>query len=154
MKGVTGKAVRALHRGGRAMFQNEVTGRKILVIEDDPTCADSLAQVLTSAGYDIEVAGDLAEARAALLRGTPDLITLDLELGEDSGANLLVDLRSSPQHRAVPVLLISGVPFDHEEVKKLIRAFGVDDSLPLPEAGLQKPVMPDRLLAEVAAALR
>lgn len=136
------------------MMPNEPTRRRILVIEDDPTCANSLAQVLKSAGYDIEVACDLSEARRALTRGAPDLITLDLELGEDSGANLLVELRSSPQLRAVPVLLISGVPFDHEEVKKLVRAFGVDDSLLLPEAGLQKPVMPDRLLAEVAAALR
>lgn len=136
------------------MVPNDVTRRRILVIEDDPTCADSLARVLAEGGYDIEVAGDLAEARAALSRGTPDLITLDLELGQDSGANLLVDLRTSPKHRAVPVLVISGVPFDHEEVKKLVQAFGVEESLLLPEAGLQKPVMPDRLLAEVAAALR
>ncbi|MCG6963570.1 MAG: response regulator [Acidobacteria bacterium] len=137
-----------------AMIPNEITRRRILVVEDDPSCADSLARVLESAGYEIEVAGDLAEARAALSRGMPDLITLDLELGKDSGANLLVDLRSNPQHRAVPVLLISGVPFDHEEVRKLVRAFGVEESLLLPEAGLQKPVRPDRLLAEVAAALR
>ena len=136
------------------MTPNEVIRRRILVVEDDSTCADSLAKVLSSAGYDIEVASDLAEARASLARGVPDLITLDLELGRDSGANLLVELRSAPQHRAIPVVLISGVPFDHEEVKKLIRAFGIDDSLPLPEAGLQKPVMPARLLAEVAAALR
>jgi two-component system, cell cycle response regulator DivK len=136
------------------MTPSEETSHKILVIEDDPTCADSMVRVLKTAGYEVEVAATLSDARAALARCAPDLLTLDLELGEDSGAAFLVELRSSPQHRAIPVLLISGMPFEHREVKELVRAFEVDASLLLPEAGLQKPVMPDRLLAEVAAALR
>lgn len=118
---------------------------RALVVEDDPGFADYLAEVLRGAGFEVAVAADAPSAEP-LLAGVPfDVVTLDLELAHGSGAALYRRLRRDPRLSFVPVVVITGLPLDHPEVRSLGRDVTEDRHLPLPDAYLEKPVRPEAL---------
>ncbi|HYF91848.1 MAG TPA: response regulator [Symbiobacteriaceae bacterium] len=86
---------------------------RVLLIEDEPVIGMVLQETLGDAGYAVEL---MTNGRAALARidrpPVPGLVLLDLFLPEVKGRDLLVELRSRPAWREVPVLLVTGaVPF-------------------------------------------
>jgi two-component system response regulator NreC len=64
-------------------------GRKLLVVEDEPLMASLLADSLTSANFNVETAPDAAKARKVIDRFDPDILLLDISLGDGpSGVHL------------------------------------------------------------------
>lgn len=55
--------------------------RRILVVEDDPFLQALIADSLTSAGFEVKVAGNAANAKSFLADFDPDAAVLDIELG-------------------------------------------------------------------------
>jgi CheY-like chemotaxis protein len=93
----------ALHGTGDA------SGR-LLVVEDDPDSADSLADALAETGYEVTTTGDGQEALDHV-RGTgvrPDLVLLDLRMPVMDGHAFLAARASDPLLADVPVIVISG----------------------------------------------
>jgi len=74
----------------------------ILVVEDEPAIAESLAYSLRRDGYGVQTAGTLGEAERAV--GKVDLVILDLMLPDGSGFELLAQLRRRPEPPAVIIL--------------------------------------------------
>ena len=70
-----------------------------LVVEDLPEARAWLVDALGHAfeAITVEVAGDLAEARAALEGGLPDIALVDLGLPDGSGTELIAELRAAPK---------------------------------------------------------
>jgi len=65
------------------------TPRRLLVVEDEPLMASLLASALTSAGFNVDVAKDVLEAREAVRNFDPDCVLLDISLGDGpSGLDL------------------------------------------------------------------
>lgn len=63
--------------------------RKLLVVEDEPLMASLLAQTLRSANFQVETAANAAEARKVIDRFDPDIVLLDISLGDGpSGVHL------------------------------------------------------------------
>ena len=63
--------------------------RKLLVVEDEPLMASLLAESLTAANFKVETAPDAAKARRAIDRFDPDILLLDISLGDGpSGVHL------------------------------------------------------------------
>ena len=60
---------------------------RLLLVEDHPLLADSLRHCLMAEGYDVEVApvGSRAEVLGAASRLLPDVVLLDVDLGEPIG---------------------------------------------------------------------
>jgi len=114
-------------------------GRLVLVVEDDPTALGLVSEALRRADYQVRQATDLEEATRLLGRRRPDLVLLDVRLGDQSGLDLLPALRSSDRDR-IPVLAISAETTP-EDVRRAIEA-GCDAFLP-------KPVGPRLLLARI-----
>lgn len=56
--------------------------RKLLIVEDEPLMASLLAKSLTEISFQVEIASDAAKARKAIDRFDPDLILLDISLGD------------------------------------------------------------------------
>ena len=56
--------------------------RKLLIVEDEPLMASLLAKTLSEINFQVEVAPDAAKARNAIDRFDPDLILLDISLGD------------------------------------------------------------------------
>jgi DNA-binding NarL/FixJ family response regulator len=64
-------------------------GRKLLVVEDEPLMASLLAQSLNAANFNVETAPDAAKARKVIDRFDPDILLLDISLGDGpSGVHL------------------------------------------------------------------
>ena len=76
----------------------------VLVVDDEESYRDALAVGLSQEGFDVIVAADGAEARAAVRRDRPDLVLLDVMLPDVSGIELCRELRAE---RDVPVIMVT-----------------------------------------------
>lgn len=116
---------------------------KLLIVEDDPHVAESLARGLGEAGFHVALANRLAEADRELALGTPALVVLDLNLPDGNGLTWLRRLRQEGHH--MPVVILTARDKLPERVAGLEE--GADDYLTKPFAFAE-------LLARVRARLR
>lgn len=92
---------------------------RLLLVEDSRIFADLLAdRIRAEQGIaEVDVACSLSEARANLRRALPDLVLLDLHLGDELGTDLLEELRLLvPPPR---VLMLSGTDSAQQVVDAL-----------------------------------
>ena len=76
----------------------------LLLVEDTPSLALLYRSVLSRAGYAVDTAGTLAEAREVYARTHPGLVLLDLQLPDGDGLELLDTLRrESPEVRVIVI---------------------------------------------------
>jgi DNA-binding NtrC family response regulator len=80
---------------------------KILVVDDESDIRRLLQEILTEEGYDVEVAADAGQVRAARARQTPDLVLLDIWMPDTDGITLLREW-SNEASDACPVVMMSG----------------------------------------------
>lgn len=114
----------------------------ILVVDDDPLIANSIALALTQEGYRVLTAGTGEQALAAAERDSPDLCILDLGLPGIGGVEVCRRLR---RHSTAPVLFLSARQDEAHKVAALDA--GGDDYV-------TKPVGTAELAARVRALLR
>jgi two-component system, OmpR family, KDP operon response regulator KdpE len=119
-----------------------VSGRRILVVDDEPQLVRALRTTLRGAGYDVETAATGEEALTAAGLHPPDAVILDLVLPDMRGTEVCRELRRWSQ---APILLISAVGDEAEKIAALDA--GADDYV-------TKPFAIGELLARVRAALR
>jgi DNA-binding response OmpR family regulator len=119
-----------------------VQPRKILVVEDEPTIAESVAARLRAEGFAVELAHDGPSAVAAAETGAPDLLVLDVMLPGFDGLEVC---RRVQARRPVPVLMLTAR--DDETDLLVGLAVGADDYL-------TKPFSIRELAARVHALLR
>jgi CheY-like chemotaxis protein len=79
----------------------------VLVIDDDPVVADLMRRTLVKDGYRVEYAenGEKGLQLARQLR--PDAITLDVMMPGMDGWQVMTHLKSDPELRDIPVILLS-----------------------------------------------
>lgn len=85
-------------------------GQKLtaIIVEDDPHLAKFLQHYLTFDGFEVRVAGNRAEAVAALTtRPVADLVLLDVMLPDVDGFDILFRLRQHPVLGEVPVIMMT-----------------------------------------------
>lgn len=82
--------------------------KKILLIEDNPDLTFLYKKTLSSLGYDIEHCGSGHSALEKLSEMTPDLIIMDLTLGDLSVEEFHAQFTALNSNRKTPVVLISG----------------------------------------------
>lgn len=113
---------------------------KILVVEDEDSVRDSIAELLELDGYTVVAARHGQEALDALAGGAqPNLIVLDLMMPVLNGWEFREAQRSSPDIAGIPVLLLSGAGGLDAEAAALGAA-----------AYIEKPFDPECLLRTVA----
>ena len=115
--------------------------QRIVVVEDEPAIAESVAYSLERDGYAVATAATVGEAHAII--ETADLVVLDLILPDGDGINLLRQLRQSGSQAAVIVLSSR----DAEADRILALEMGADDYV-------TKPFSPREVVARVHAVLR
>jgi FixJ family two-component response regulator len=81
------------------------TVKRVLIVEDHEATRQGLRALLTNAGYDVEAAGNFADARRALSVHSPDLLITDLRLGEYNGLQLVAAVPLG-----VPSIVVTGFP--------------------------------------------
>jgi DNA-binding response OmpR family regulator len=121
----------------------DLSGKRVLVVEDDPSIAIGLRINLESEGYVVDVAED-GEAGLEMARSVdPDLIVLDVMLPKRNGLEVLHDLRA--EGRTMPIIILSAKAAEMDKVAGL--ELGAEDYV-------AKPFSLAELLARVRAALR
>jgi DNA-binding response OmpR family regulator len=116
---------------------------KILVVEDEPAIAESLAYSLRRDGFTVTVAASLAAAEKEAHEGGTDLVVLDLMLPDGSGFDLIGQIRRRGQGTAIIVLSSR----DGEADRVAALETGADDYV-------TKPFSPREIVARVRAVLR
>jgi hypothetical protein len=119
----------------------------VLIADDDVDLRSLVADMLRHHGYDIEEVGDGAAALAAMRHATPRAVLLDLVMpGSIDGWGVLLEMRSDPALREIPVCVVSGTPFGVPEGTMVLRkpvAFArlreVVEQLSAPAPGSRRP---------------
>jgi DNA-binding response OmpR family regulator len=112
---------------------------KVLVVEDDPGVAAQLVRALTRGGYAVD---HVSTGGAALNRGHPDVVLLDLGLPDTDGVQVCRQLRQRSQ---AAIIVVTAFGEESDRVSALDA--GADDYL-------VKPFGVNELLARIRAVLR
>lgn len=118
---------------------------RILIIDDEHAIRQLIRSILRRGGFECTEAATTAEARKAILAGTPDLILLDWMLPGRSGLEFASELRRESMTRAIPIIMITARAEELDKVRGLDT--GADDYI-------TKPFSPTELLARIRAVLR
>ncbi len=115
---------------------------RILVVDDDADLRSFVVRVLEAEGYVADEAATAMEATAAIEAGRPDLVILDITLGNEDGFDVLAALRRNSD---LPVILLTARGKEIDRVLGL--KLGADDYV-------VKPFSPAELAARVGTVLR
>jgi two-component system, OmpR family, phosphate regulon response regulator PhoB len=118
---------------------------KILIVEDEEPLTLLLRYNLESEGYVVEAVARGDEADTKLKESVPDLIVLDWMLPGLSGIELCRRLRTRPETKSLPIIMLTARGEESERVRGL--STGADDYI-------VKPFSVPELLARVRALLR
>lgn len=121
-----------------------MTGKKVLVVDDDPDIVDVVTMILESRGYKIIAARDGVECLDRLGTEKPDLMILDLLMPKMDGFTVYKKL-SEPEwseYQDMPILILSSI---REEASR--RRYELETGRQLSaDDYLEKPISPDVLL--------
>ncbi len=118
---------------------------KILIVEDEEAIRDMLGYALMKEGYQCNEANDVGEARNMLESDRPNLILLDWMLPGMSGIDYARRLRTVPETRDIPIIMLTAKGEEADKVRGL--ETGADDYI-------TKPFSTKELIARVKAVLR
>ena len=85
---------------------------KILVVDDEKSMQELLKNVLTMSGFEVSIAGDDVEFKAEVKKEKPDVIILDLVLGDKDGSQVYQELLAQGLDRNIPVVFLSALAED------------------------------------------
>jgi DNA-binding NtrC family response regulator len=117
----------------------------ILVVDDEKNIRRTLRMVLEGSGFNTLEASSAEQCLETLENNEVDLLILDVRLPKMSGIEALEKIRSQPETRKLPVLMVSG----HASVAEAVQAvqLGATDFF-------EKPLDRDRILVTVRNALQ
>ncbi|MBM2811276.1 MAG: DNA-binding response regulator [Chloroflexi bacterium] len=114
----------------------------VLLVDDDRDLVDLLSFALRRAGFETIPAFDIAMARRALSEQHPDIAVFDVNLGRESGFDLLKEVRVPYQ---LPIIMLTARDTESDKVRGL--ELGADDYL-------TKPFSHRELIARINTRLR
>ena len=119
---------------------------QILVVNDHEATRHLLARMLRTSGFVVAEATSAEEGFARIARHPPDLVLLDVNLPDMSGAEMLRQLRVNPQTLMIPVVHVSATYVGSHDIGAALDS-GADGYLTLPVDAVE-------LVATVRAVLR
>lgn len=117
---------------------------KILIVEDNPMNLDMLSRRLQRLGYEICAAVDGPQGVAMALSEMPDLILMDIALGEMSGWEATELIRKREETAHIPIIALTAHALSSDRAKSKEVGCAEFET---------KPVDLDRLRAKIQACL-
>jgi signal transduction histidine kinase len=125
----------------RARAKRAIDVRRILVVDDNPDSASSLAMLLGISGYQTSIAKDGLEAVLTAESFQPDVVLLDLGLPKLSGVDAARRIREQPWGKEMLLIALTG--WGQDDDRKRSKDAGFD-------AHVVKPVDHDTLMDVIA----
>lgn len=122
------------------------TSKKILLVEDDQFLRDFYQELLTTEGYQTDVAPDGDIALEKLSPGGWDLVLLDIMLPKKDGLQILQEIKTNPPKSTLgPIVVLTNL--GHDTV--------INQSFDLGASGylIKSSLNPDEVLKEVKSFL-
>ena len=124
-----------------------IVGKQILIVDDKSELLHLMRRVLEDEQYQVAIHQNGLDAFATVKATLPDLLILDLVLGNISGKEVLKQLKDDPVTADIPVIVYTAAVLEAEEVSRLIAS----DSMYYQGVSLlQKPFELQHLLDMVA----
>jgi CheY-like chemotaxis protein len=123
--------------------------RTILFVDDELDMRIFLSTVLKTAGYEAVAARNAVEGLQKIETHPPELIIMDVMMPQAGGVTLFQMVKKDPRLKHIPVIMLTGVSakaFSHHLKMLNIR---LDETLPPPDAYIEKPLDPDKLIATI-----
>lgn len=106
------------------------TPARVLVVEDDLLNRMFICAVLRDRGFEVEEVDDGAHVLRVARRFEPDLITMDINIPNISGLEVIEQLQADPALRDIPILAVTAYVGRGEESR--IRDAGASDFMAKP----------------------
>jgi len=121
--------------------------KKVLVVDDDVDIRKVVSKLVEKSGYVAIEAKNGVEGMGKVREHKPDLIILDMLMPKESGVRMYHELKTEESLKDIPVIVLSAIP-----KKSFLRSQKVLDefagqSVPEPEAYIEKPEEPEELIA-------
>jgi two-component system phosphate regulon response regulator PhoB len=121
--------------------------KKVLVVDDDVDIRKVVSKLVEKSGYITIEAKNGVEGMGKVREDKPDLIILDILMPKESGIRMYRELKIEEALKDIPVIVLSAIP-----KKSFFRSQKVLDefagqSVPEPEAYIEKPEEPEELIA-------
>lgn len=97
-----------------------IVAKQILIVDDKSELLHLMRRVLEDEQYQVEIHQNGLDAFATVKATLPDLLILDLVLGNISGKEVLKQLKSDPVTAEIPVIVYTAAVLEAEEVSRLI----------------------------------
>ena len=81
--------------------------KRVIVVDDDKEIREIITFVLTRNGFEVTSASNGQQLHAMLVQFIPDLIILDVMMPGEDGYQICNTLRSNPQTRHIPVIIMT-----------------------------------------------
>ncbi|MEO0063427.1 MAG: hypothetical protein RLZZ08_1987 [Pseudomonadota bacterium] len=120
----------------------EPTRTSVLLVDDEATLREPLADYLVRQGFVVRQAEDAAKARSAIMEDKPDLVLLDIMMPGEDGLSLC---RHLSEAKDIPVILLTARSEAMDRIVGL--EIGADDYV-------VKPFEPRELVARIRSVLR
>ena len=122
-----------------------MTGKTVLIVDDEAPIREMIAVALEMADYDYLEAEDAREAHALIVDKQPDLVLLDWMLPGTSGVELARRLKKEEATADIPIIMLTAKVEEDNKIQGL--EVGADDYI-------TKPFSPRELVARLKAVLR
>jgi signal transduction histidine kinase/DNA-binding response OmpR family regulator len=93
----------------------EATGGTVLIVEDDADARDLMRRTLEKEGWTVLEAANGRLALQYVTQKAPQLILLDLMMPEMNGCQFVTQLRSRPEWRSIPVVVLTAKELTSED---------------------------------------
>ena len=127
------------------MLNSSAGKATILIADDSESNRELLSEILTEEGYRVILAADGGQALKAIRDEQIDLALLDVVMPVKTGFDACFSIKSRPETRFIPVILVTGLTSVNERIEGI--TCGADDFL-------SKPVNKEELLARCRSLLR
>jgi len=107
-----------------------MSGKKILIVDDEEFILNLLTNGLIEDGFEVRIAKNGFDALMEVEKNTPDLIISDIMMPRLSGLDLLKGLKNNDKTKDIPILLISAV--DHADTVQEGLDLGANDYITKP----------------------
>jgi len=120
--------------------KNVGKGRRILIIEDDPSSLELYDLILRAFGYDTSLARNGEEGLAQASSSRPDLILCDIRLPGLDGVEVMKRIKADPSLRQIPIVALT--IFSSTGHRERLLAAGFDGYM-------SKPTIPEVFVREI-----